>query len=180
MKYKTNYSSPIGNLTLISDGEYLTNIIFEHDKFYEHIKKEAIKKDNLNIFKQTKTWLDKYFNGENPNINILELKPSGTPFQKKVWDILKTIPYGKTITYKEIAKQISTTMSARAVGSANSHNPIPIIIPCHRVVGASHNLTGYSGGIDIKIKLLKLEGRDITKYKCPKGEKACKDVDGVI
>ena len=170
MKYKTNYSSVIGNLTLISDGEYLTHIVLEKESYYQNITKEAKTNDDLGIFKQTKTWLNKYFNGEKPNIDDLKLKLEGTPFQINVWNILKTIPYGKTITYGNIAKKISSKMSARAVGGAIGHNPIPIIIPCHRVIGANNNLTGYTGGIDVKIKLLKLEGIDITKYKIPKGE----------
>ena len=171
MIYKTIYPSVIGDLTLISDGEYLTHIILEKEKYYQDIKYKAQTNDNLEIFRQTKIWLDKYFNNEKPNIDNLKLKLEGTPFQIKVWNILKTIPYGKVVTYGEIAKKINSKMSARAVGSANGHNPIPIIIPCHRVVGVNNNLNGYSGGIDVKIKLLKLEGIDITKYKILKGEK---------
>lgn len=170
MKYKTTYKSVIGNLTLISDGTNLTHVILEKESYYQNIKKEAKTNDNLEIFKQTKIWLDKYFNKKKPNIDNLKLKLEGTPFQIKVWNILKTIPYGKTITYGNIAKKINSKTSARAVGGAIGHNPIPIIIPCHRVIGANNNLTGYTGGIDVKIKLLKLEGIDITKYKIPKGE----------
>lgn len=170
MKYKANYPSPIGNLTLISDGTNLTHVILEKESYYQNIKKEAKTNDNLEIFKQTKIWLDKYFNKKKPNIDNLKLKLEGTPFQIKVWNILKTIPYGKTITYGNIAKKINSKTSARAVGGAIGHNPIPIVIPCHRVIGANNNLTGYTGGIDVKIKLLKLEGIDITKYKIPKGE----------
>ena len=174
MKYKTNYPSPIGNLTLISDGTNLTHIILEKESYYQNIKKDAKTNDNLEIFKQTKTWLDKYFNKEKPNIDDLKLKLEGTPFQIKVWNALKTISYGKTITYGNIAKKINSKTSARAVGGAIGHNPIPIVIPCHRVVGTNNNLTGFTGGIDVKIKLLKLEGLDITKYKIPKGEKYAK------
>ncbi|CCY46883.1 methylated-DNA/protein-cysteine methyltransferase [Firmicutes bacterium CAG:822] len=170
MKYKTTYKSVIGNLTLISDGTNLTHVILEKESYYQNIKKEAKTNDNLEIFKQTKIWLDKYFNKKKPNIDNLKLKLEGTPFQIKVWNILKTIPYGKTITYGNIAKKINSKTSARAVGGAIGHNPIPIVIPCHRVIGANNNLTGYTGGIDVKIKLLKLEGIDITKYKIPKGE----------
>lgn len=174
MMFKTFYLSPVGNLTLISDGEYLTNIIFKNDKYFQNIEKEAILNDDLDIFKQTKLWLNQYFNGQKPNIDDLKIKLEGTPFQIKVWNILKTIPYGKTVTYGEIAKQISFKMSSRAVGRANNRNPIPIIIPCHRVVGVNNNLIGYSGGINVKINLLKLEGIDISKYKYPKGENYAK------
>ena len=157
MLYKSIYKSPLGMLTLISDKDTLNYILFENDRFYENLKAKAIEKD-LKIFTQTKLWLDKYFKGQNPNINELNINPKGTIFQIKVWNILKTIPYGKTITYKEIAKKLNKPKSYRAVGSAIGHNPIPIIIPCHRVIGANNKLTGYSGGIENKIKLLKLEG----------------------
>ncbi len=170
MKYKANYPSPIGNLTLISDGTNLTHVILEKESYYQNIKKEAKTNDNLEIFKQTKIWLDKYFNKEKPNIDDLKLKLEGTPFQIKVWNALKTISYGQTVTYGFVAQKINSKTSARAVGGAIGHNPIPIVIPCHRVIGANNNLTGYTGGIDVKIKLLKLEGIDITKYKIPKGE----------
>ena len=157
MLYKSYYKSPLGILTLISDKDTLNYILFENDRFYENIKPKAIEKD-LKIFTQTKLWLDKYFNGQNPNINELNINPKGTIFQKEIWNILKTIPYGKTITYKEIAKKLNKPKAYRAVGHAIGHNPIPIIIPCHRVIGANNKLTGYSGGIENKIKLLKLEG----------------------
>ena len=174
MKYKANYPSPIGNLTLISDGTNLTHVILEKESYYQNIKKEAKTNDNLEIFKQTKIWLDKYFNKEKPNIDDLKLKLEGTPFQIKAWNALKTISYGQTVTYGFVAQKINSKTSARAVGGAIGHNPIPIIIPCHRVVGTNNNLTGFTGGIDVKIKLLKLEGLDITKYKIPKGEKYAK------
>ncbi len=157
MLYKSIYKSPLGMLTLISDKDTLNYILFENDRFYENLKAKAIEKD-LKIFTQTKLWLDKYFKGQNPNINELNINPKGTIFQKEIWNILKTIPYGKTITYKEIAKKLNKPKSYRAVGHAIGHNPIPIIIPCHRVIGAHNKLTGYSGGIENKIKLLKLEG----------------------
>lgn len=157
MLYKSYYKSPLGILTLISDKDTLNYILFENDRFYENIKPKAIEKD-LKIFTQTKNWLDKYFKGQNPNINELNINSKGTIFQKEIWNVLKTIPYGKNITYKEIAEKLNKPKAYRAVGSAIGHNPIPIIIPCHRVIGANNKLTGYSGGIENKIKLLKLEG----------------------
>ena len=174
MIFKTFYSSSVGVLTLISDGTNLTHIILEKESYYQKIKKDAKTNDNLEIFKQTKTWLDKYFNKEKPNIDDLKIKLEGTPFQIKVWNALKTISYGQTVTYGFVAKKINSKTSARAVGGAIGHNPIPIVIPCHRVVGTNKNLTGFTGGIDVKIKLLKSEGLDITKYKIPKGEKYAK------
>ena len=174
MIFKTFYSSPVGVLTLISDGTNLTHVILEKESYYQNIKKDAKTNDNLEIFKQTKTWLDKYFNKEKPNIDDLKLKLEGTPFQIKVWNVLKKVHYGQTVTYGFVAQKINSKTSARAVGGAIGHNPIPIVIPCHRVVGTNNNLTGFTGGIDVKIKLLKLEGLDITKYKIPKGEKYAK------
>ena len=105
MKYKTTYKSVIGNLTLISDGTNLTHIILEKESYYQNIKKEAKTNDNLGIFKQTKTWLDKYFNKENPNIDDLKLKLEGTPFQIKVWNVLKKVSYGQTVTYGFVAQK---------------------------------------------------------------------------
>ena len=117
-------------------------------------------------------WLDRYFAGENPQISELPLAPSGSDFRQMVWKILCDIPSGQTTTYGEIAKKIAartgrSTMSAQAVGGAVGHNPISIIIPCHRVVGTNGSLTGYAGGIDKKIALLELEGVDMTKYFVP-------------
>ena len=170
MIYKTYYNSPIGKLLLTSDGENLTGLWIEDQKHYLYkINEQLITNDDLEIFKQVKNWLDKYFNGEKVSINNLKLKPNGTKFQIEVWKILSDIPYGKVITYKEIAQIIAPKlnkerMSAQAVGGAVGHNPISIIIPCHRVIGNNGNLTGYAGGIDKKIKLLQIEGHDINKF----------------
>ena len=117
---------------------------------------DFIKKDDLAIFKKVRQWLDDYFNGMNPEIDF-ELKPDGSDFRLKVWRILCEIPYGETLTYGDIASRFSDTMSAQAIGGAVGHNPISIIIPCHRVLGAGGKLTGYAGGIERKIELLKLE-----------------------
>lgn len=119
-----------------------------------------------------KKWLDRYFNGEKPKISEIDLSPKGSEFAKKVWEILCKIPYGEVTTYGEIAKKIAKTMnkdkmSAQAVGGAVGHNPISIIIPCHRVVGSNGSLTGYAGGIDKKISLLKHEGVDMTNLYVP-------------
>ena len=155
MLYKVDYFSSLGKLTLISDGVYLKYILFEKDRFYEGIKEKAIYNEDLEIFKETKKWLDKYFNKEKPNIDSLKLKPEGTKFEIKVWNELKKIPYEIAISYSDIAKKLNT--HPRAIAKAISHNPIPIIIPCHRVISKDKKLTGYSGGIDKKEKLLKLE-----------------------
>ena len=170
MIYKTYYSSPIGKLLLASDGTNLTGLWIENQKYYPHkMINQLIDNDNLEIFKEVKNWLNKYFKGEKVNINNLKLNPSGTKFQKEVWKVLCDIPYGEIITYKEISKKVAHNlnkerMSAQAVGGAVGHNPISIIIPCHRVIGSDGNLTGYAGGIDKKIKLLQIEENDINKF----------------
>ena len=163
MFYKTYYSSPVGLLTLASDGKSLIGLWIEGQKYYEGSMAGSLtEKSDLPIFKTTEKWLDKYFNGKKPAISELPLAPAGGEFRQSVWDILCEIPYGEVTTYGEIAKKIAkkmkkTSMSSQAVGGAVGHNPISIIIPCHRVIGANGSLTGYAGGIDKKIKLLELE-----------------------
>ena len=129
-------------------------------------------KDDLPVFTAIKNWLDKYFAGQKPAISDLPLAPIGGAFRKAVWDILCEIPYGEYITYGDIAKTMAArmgkaSMSSQAVGGAVGHNPISIIIPCHRVVGANGSLTGYAGGISKKIKLLEHEGVDMSKLFVP-------------
>ena len=170
MLYKTAYSSPLGSITLASDSTALLGLWFDGQKYFAgSIKEEMYINDELPVFKQTKDWLDRYFAGEMPAVSELPLAPIGSEFRQDVWKILIEIPYGKTITYGDIAKQIATkrelkTMSAQAVGGAVGHNPISIIIPCHRVVGSNGSLTGYAGGIDKKIALLKHEGVDMASF----------------
>lgn len=163
MIYISHYLSPLGDILLASKNNELIGLWFKDQKYYlESIKEEIVEKNNEEIFLKTKDWLDRYFKEEQPNIKELSLNPIGSTFRKKVWKILCNIPYGKTMTYKEIADKISKekglkSMSAQAVGGAVGHNPISIIIPCHRVVGSNGNLTGYAGGLDKKEYLLKLE-----------------------
>ena len=167
--YKTTYNCPLGEITLAGDGEYLTGLWLKNQKYFgSTINKHTIKKDNLDIFNYAKKWLDRYFNGKRPNISEIKIAPAGNEFRQRVWQILCEIPYGKTITYGNIAEEIAKErgikrMSAQAIGGAVGHNPIAIIIPCHRVIGANGNITGYAGGIDTKIKLLKLEGINTDK-----------------
>ena len=169
MLYKTYYKSPIGNLMLLSDGDNLVGLYIENQKYYLNgIKQELTSKDNLQVFENTKKWLDRYFAKKNPSIKEIPLAPIGGEFRQKVWKILCEIPYGQTITYGEIAKKIAKEMqkekmSAQAVGNAVGHNPISIIIPCHRVVGKDGNLTGYAGGIERKRILLELERGKVEK-----------------
>ena len=156
MHYKTNYESPIGNITLGSDGTNLLGLWIEGQKYYLSNYKDVIQNDELQIFVETKEWLNEYFKGNNPSIDNLKLKPEGSEFQQKVWNELLKIPYGKTITYGDIANKLNMRCG-QAVGGAVGRNPISIIIPCHRVIGKNGDLTGYAGGIDKKIKLLEVE-----------------------
>lgn len=172
MQYVNNYQSPIGDILLAASDIGLTGLWFEGQKHYAlYLDKEHIRKE-LPIFSQVSKWLDIYFNGKNPDFNI-PLHFTGTDFQNKVWEILCNIPYGKTITYKEIAilfaeKYKLNSMSAQAIGGAVSHNNISIIVPCHRIIGSNGSLTGYAGGIDKKIALLKLENAYKDTYFIPK------------
>ena len=159
----TYYNSPLGKILLASKDNKLIGLWIEGQKYYlENLQEEICKNNNDKTLVKTKNWLDRYFNKEKPNINELKLNPVGSQFRKSVWKILCKIPYGKVTTYGKIAEQIAkqngiTKMSAQAVGGAVGHNPISIIIPCHRVVGRNGNLTDYAAGIDKKIFLLKHE-----------------------
>jgi len=174
MYYKASYSSPVGMLMLASDDKNLVGLWLEGQKYHGGtIKEEMVKKEDLPVLTAAKKWLDKYFSGDKPPIKDLPLAPIGGDFRRAVWDILCEIPYGEYITYGDIAKKMAVragkeSMSSQAVGGAVGHNPISIIIPCHRVVGANGSLTGFAGGIDKKIKLLKHEGADMSKLYVPK------------
>lgn len=177
MIYKTHYNSPIGDILLAAKDDKLIGLWIEGQKNYLDDLNDEIKEcQSIEILNKTKIWLDKYFNCEKPSINELELNPIGSPFRKRIWEILITIPYGKVITYNDIAKLIAKEkkikkMSARAVGGAVGHNPISIIIPCHRVVGSNGNLTGYTGGLNIKKYLLKHEEVDMNNLFTPNKKK---------
>ena len=160
-----HYTSPLGGITLASDGEALTGLWFDGQKYFPHKLISESTEAELPIFMQTCNWLDIYFSGKElgftPPISL-----HTTPFRKAVYDILLTIPYGQTMTYGEIASILAEQqgverMSAQAVGSAVGHNPISIIIPCHRVVGADGSLKGYAGGLEKQKALLKLEKHEI-------------------
>ena len=156
MYYSTDYSSPMGEMLIASDGEAICGVWFYGQKYFKSTIDDCIVNDDLAIFKKVTRWFDEYFSGLNPEIDF-ELRPEGSEFRQKVWKVLSEIPYGKTMTYGEIASRISPKMSAQAVGGAVGHNPISIIIPCHRVLGTDGKLTGYAGGVDRKAELLKLE-----------------------
>jgi len=188
-----HYPTPIGTLALVSDGTHLLSCEFVESPATEveppatDVESPATTSsseaepahdpvlDQLGpVLDQTVEWLDEYLAGKNPSIADLPLRPVGTEFRQKVWDILRTIPYGELMTYGEIAKLIAqaegkSIMSSRAVGGAVGHNPLPIIVPCHRVVGGSRNLTGYSGGMDRKVWLLRHEGVELAGMRMPDG-----------
>lgn len=174
MFYTTEYPSPVGLITIAAHQEKLVGLWIKNQKYFgETVTQVLIRNANLPIFNHTQKWLDNYFAGKSPSTNQLALAPSGSEFRQIVWQILCQIPYGELITYGEIAKQVAqkmnkTRMSAQAIGGAVGHNPISIIIPCHRVVGSDGNLTGYAGGIDTKIQLLTLEGVNLKQLHKPK------------
>lgn len=179
-EYTCQYESPLGGITMASDGEALTGLWFDGQKYFADTLASYHEEKNLPVFAQTKKWLDLYFRGKNPDFTP-PLRLKGSEFRRKVWDILLAIPYGETMNYGEIARKLveetvgdisavddgaTTTrkkvgakqhVCAQAVGGAVSHNPISLIVPCHRVVGADGSMTGYAGGIDKKVKLLELE-----------------------
>ena len=162
MDYVYRYHSPIGSMTISSNGTALTGLWFDGQKYFAQTLSEPYEEKLLPVFEDTIRWLDIYFGGDIPDLTP-ELCLQSTLFRKAVWDILLTIPYGETMTYGEIAKILAQNigkekMSAQAVGGAVGHNPVSIIVPCHRVVGADGSLTGYAGGIDRKKFLLELEG----------------------
>ena len=159
MIYTAHYTSPLGGITLASDGMALTGLYFDGERDFPDLS--AAHKKDLPVFGEVMRWLDLYFAGKEPDF-MPPLAPVGTTFQQAVWEILKTIPYGGTTTYGAIAKRLEKStgkrMSAQAVGGAVGRNPISILIPCHRVIGADGSLTGYAGGLDKKEYLLGLEG----------------------
>lgn len=153
--YATDYVSPLGEMLIASDGEAVCGVWFYDQKHFPSFE-NLVRKEDLPVFCDVKEWFDDYFSGLNPKINF-KLNPQGSDFRLKVWRVLSQIGYGETLTYGEIASKISPVMSAQAVGGAVGHNPIAIIIPCHRVLGANGKLTGYAAGLDRKVELLNLE-----------------------
>jgi len=171
MYYKTTYSSPIGTITLACHNDNLVGLWIAGQKYHGGTIPEAMKENSdIPVFDTAIDWLNRYFTGEKPDVAELPLAPIGGEFRQSVWNILCEIPYGKVISYGDIAKKIAAktgreNMPCRAVGGAVGHNPISIIIPCHRVVGSTGSLTGYAGGIEVKVKLLELEGINLKELK---------------
>lgn len=161
MHYSSHYDSPLGQILLAEDGAGLIGLWFAGQKYFAQGLPENPEEKETPLLAETKRWLTIYFSGRNPEYSI-PLHFIGTSFQVKVWNVLRSIPYGKTATYGEIAEQISgsgqtASFLARAVGNAVGHNPISILVPCHRVIGKNGRLVGYAGGLERKRKLLDLE-----------------------
>lgn len=172
MTFIQYYDSPLGRILLAADEIGLTGLWFEGQKYYAAQLPEAHTEQETPILAEAKRWLDIYFTGKEPDF-LPPLHPIGSAFRQAVWEILLQIPYGQTMTYGEIARQMAAQkglarMSAQAVGGAVGHNEISVIIPCHRVVGTNGSLTGYAGGIDKKMRLLELEHADMHGFFVPK------------
>ncbi len=153
------YESPFGRIFLAGEGDFLTGLWFDGQKYFPNLPAE---RTETPVLRQTESWLDRYFAGEQPEADELPLAPKGSEFQQQVWRLMRRIPYGQTVSYAELSRQIAGLrglehMSAQAVGGAVGHNPISIIQPCHRVLGSDGSLTGYAGGLRRKAWLLELE-----------------------
>ena len=176
MYYQIKYKSPVGIMMVVCDGQqkHITGLWIEGQKYFQSTLSErpACGK-GIPVLQKAKDWLDAYFAGKKPVPSVLPLKPAGSAFRQDIWKILCEIPYGSVLTYGEIAKQMALkmgreAMSAQAVGGAVGHNPISILIPCHRVVGTDGSLTGYAGGVEKKRFLLELEGAKLSDLYMPK------------
>lgn len=167
-----HYDSPLGGILLAADEIGLRGLWFDGQKYFARGLPGKCVEGDTPALSEAKRWLDIYFTGEEPDF-LPPLHPVGSPFQQSVWEILLRIPYGRTVTYGEIARRLAeksgrARVSAQAVGGAVGHNEISILIPCHRVVGTGGSLTGYAGGIDKKVRLLELEGADMRGLFVPK------------
>lgn len=156
-RYETYYGSPLGEMLLVADGDALTGVYFSHQKYFPRENDVRRDGDELEVLKRTRQQLDEYFH-EGRRVFDLPLSPQGTPFQKLVWAELLRIPFGETRSYGDLAHALGDVNKSRAVGAANGRNPITIIVPCHRVIGADGTLTGYASGVERKLALLSLEG----------------------
>ena len=172
MIYTSEYISPMGGILLAADEIGIRGLWFEGQRFFARGLPEERTEEETAAIAEVKRWLDIYFTGKDPGF-LPPLHPVGSAFRQEVWQLLLQIPYGKTVTYGDIAKRLAEKtgvegMSAQAVGGAVGHNEISIIIPCHRVVGTNGSLTGYAGGIDKKVKLLESERADMSRFFVPK------------
>lgn len=156
MLYDTELASPVGVLTLLAEEDALLGLWITGQKFHGSALLQAARRGDCPALRAAEDWLARYFAGQAPDPWALSLRPAGTAFQRRVWEALRRIPYGATRSYGDLARELGT--SPRAVGAAAGRNPISILIPCHRLMGADGNLTGYAGGLAVKEALLRLEG----------------------
>lgn len=166
-----HYASPLGGITVSAKGDEITGLWFDGQKHFGKTLGEEYEEKALPVFDEVKKWLDIYFEGKDPGFTP-PLRMETSAFRKSVWEIMLDIPYGRTMTYGGIASRLAKQrglekMSAQAVGGAVGHNPISLIIPCHRVIGTNGSLTGYAGGLEKKLSLLKLEKADISGMFVP-------------
>ncbi len=161
-RFRTRCDSPVGDITMVADDGALLELRFDgHTKDTDD--DDAVWMDDLPVFRLAFRWLDEYFAGRKPEVHV-PIRLEGTPFREEIWALLREVPYGETVSYGELAHRLEVKradgrkVSARAVGGAVHHNPIGIMVPCHRVIGADGSLTGYAGGLDVKARLLRLEG----------------------
>ena len=172
MIYTQHYESPLGGILLAADDTGLTGLWFEGQKYFARTLDAVHQEQENAVLSEASRWLDVYFGGQEPDFTP-PLHPAGSAFQQEVWALLRQIPYGETTTYRALAEVVARKrglrqMSAQAVGGAVGHNPISIIVPCHRVVGSDGSLTGYAGGLERKVQLLRLEGVDMSRLYVPK------------
>lgn len=156
MLYDTELASPVGVLALLAEEDALLGLWIAGQKFHGSALLQAARRGDCPALRAAEDWLARYFAGQAPDPWALSLRPAGTAFQRRVWEALRRIPYGATRSYGDLARELGT--SPRAVGAAAGRNPISILIPCHRLMGADGNLTGYAGGLAVKEALLRLEG----------------------
>lgn len=177
MYYGTHYKSPAGDILLVGDENHIISLSFEGQKYSEStVPGNVVEQADVPVLCEAVRWLEDYFAGKRPAPSLLPLAPIGGEFRRLVWKLLLEIPYGEVTTYGNIAGEAAkrmgkARMSAQAVGGAIGHNPIGIVIPCHRVVGADGSLTGYAGGLERKKMLLEHEGIDVTKLHVTLKEK---------
>lgn len=173
MQYVGRYTSPLGDMVMAADGEGLIGLWFEGQKYFGSGLGPEREEKEVPVLEMTRRWLDMYFTGQEPDFSV-PLHLLGTEFRREVWQILLTIPYGRTMTYGDmaavLARKRGKPVSPRAVGGAVGHNPVSLLVPCHRAVGAKGNLTGYAGGLDRKIRLLTLEKADRGPLFMPRKE----------
>ncbi|WP_432623967.1 methylated-DNA--[protein]-cysteine S-methyltransferase [Bifidobacterium sp.] len=180
---RLHYDSPLGGITLVADRDSLLGLWFDWERYLDDALRtlgstRSVTEGESKPLDLASQWMDDYFDGKRPDSSMVPLRFDGTPFRRKVWSLLRDVPYGETVTYGELAHRLEAMngdgrrVSARAVGGAVGHNPISIIVPCHRVVGSDGSLTGYAGGLDTKVALLELErnGGDACRQKLDKAD----------